>query len=93
MNSGRGRIEFLRGRDGFEQTRAWMLRTLDIYRRALRDPSGYAGLPEYRRVFEASIREFERQLGCPVADGEGIGDSSLGAHGERRREANGSGAN
>lgn len=56
------RIEFLLKRDGFAATRAWVERTLTIYRQALRDPKHYANDPSYRPLFERAVGEFEEWL-------------------------------
>lgn len=56
------RIEFLVQRDGRDAAVSWVVRTLDIYRRALNDHTGYAQLPQYRPLFEDSIRTFESWL-------------------------------
>jgi hypothetical protein len=56
------RIEFLLKRDGPAKTRAWIERTLAIYREALRDPKSYARDASYRPLFERSVRDFEEWL-------------------------------
>ena len=56
------RIEFLVQRDGRDAATAWVKRTLGIYRQALLDPRSYALLPQYRPLFEDSIRTFESWL-------------------------------
>ncbi|MGH3672303.1 MAG: hypothetical protein ACRDSH_16990 [Pseudonocardiaceae bacterium] len=56
------RIELLLERDGLAATRAWVERTLAIYRRALGDPRHYANDPSYKPRFEKSVREFEEWL-------------------------------
>jgi len=56
------RIEFLLKRDGPEATRAWVQRTLAIYRKALRNPAGHGADPVYRPRFEQAIQEFEEWL-------------------------------
>ncbi|HVA39193.1 MAG TPA: hypothetical protein VNF49_00895 [Candidatus Binataceae bacterium] len=53
------RIQFLVQRDGLDSATVWVVRTLDIYRRALTDHASYARLPQYRPLFEDSIRTFE----------------------------------
>ncbi|HSD44583.1 MAG TPA: hypothetical protein VLD36_22295 [Burkholderiales bacterium] len=58
----RARIEFLLARDGREQTRAWVARTLALYREALASASSHASISEYRPRFEAAVREFEEWL-------------------------------
>ena len=57
------RIRFLLERDGLEATRAWVERTLAIYRQALADPRNYANDPSYKPLFERAVREFEEWLG------------------------------
>lgn len=57
-----GRIEFLLNRDGPAATRAWVKRTLAIYRRELADPRSFAADPAYKPRFERSVREFEEWL-------------------------------
>lgn len=57
-----GRIEFLLERDGLEATRAWVKRTLRIYRQALADPRNHANDPSYKLLFERAVREFEQWL-------------------------------
>lgn len=57
------RIEFLLRRDGFEATRKWVERTVDIYKAALAEHSGYGADPTYRPRLEKAIREFEEWLG------------------------------
>lgn len=56
------RIEFLLQRDGPAATRAWVERTLTIYREALRDPRHYANDPSYKPLFERAVRELEEWL-------------------------------
>ena len=56
------RIEFLIERDGPKLTRAWIERTLAIYREAVKSFKSHASLPDYLPSFEASIREFEAWL-------------------------------
>jgi hypothetical protein len=56
------RIEFLVQRDGRDAATAWVERTLGIYRQALSDRRSYALLPQYRPLFEDSIRTFESWL-------------------------------
>ena len=56
------RIAFLLQRDGPAMTRAWVERTLAIYREALRDPRHYANDPSYKPLFERAAREFEEWL-------------------------------
>jgi hypothetical protein len=59
--SEKDRIEFLVRRDGAEQARAWVERTLKLYREAIASGS-HAASNEYRPLFEQSIREFEEWL-------------------------------
>jgi hypothetical protein len=56
------RIELLIDRDGIPAARAWVERTLDIYRKAMSDTHGYARTGHYKPLFEASIRAFEKWL-------------------------------
>jgi hypothetical protein len=55
------RIEFLVRRDGIEEARAWVERTLRLYREAIAAGS-HAATKEYRPLFEQSIRDFENWL-------------------------------
>jgi hypothetical protein len=55
------RIDFLLQRDGYEMTRAWVERTLGIYRDALR-VRGARGDSYSAAPFERSIAEFEGWL-------------------------------
>ncbi len=55
------RIELIVRRDGEAAARAWVERTLEIYRAALAS-GGYAASAPYRPLFEQSIREFEQWL-------------------------------
>ena len=57
----RQRIEFLVRRDGIAAARAWVERTLKLYREAVVSP-GHASTNEYRPLFEQSIRDFEAWL-------------------------------
>jgi hypothetical protein len=56
------RIGLLLERDGLEAARAWVARTLAIYRRAVLDRSHFASRPEYRRSYLASCADFRRWL-------------------------------
>jgi hypothetical protein len=62
MASEQDRIEFLLARDGLPAAREWVARTAAIYRDAVDSSSSHAAMPEYRRLFEAAIREFEAWL-------------------------------
>ncbi|MFO7277149.1 MAG: hypothetical protein DIU56_008970 [Pseudomonadota bacterium] len=55
------RIEFLIQRDGEAAARAWVERTLQIYRDAVA-LGGHASVPPYRPLFDEAIREFESWL-------------------------------
>jgi hypothetical protein len=55
------RIAFLVRRDGIGQARAWVERTLQLYREAIASGS-FAAAPWYRPLFEQSIGEFEAWL-------------------------------
>jgi hypothetical protein len=59
------RIEFLLKRDGPEATRAWVERTLAIYRAAVRYPASHTADSLYRLRFEQAIQEFEQWLAKP----------------------------
>lgn len=56
------RIQFLVRRDGRDAAIVWVGTTLDIYRRAITDRHSHASLPQYRPLFEDSIRTFEAWL-------------------------------
>jgi len=56
------RIAFLLRRDGPEATRAWVERTIRIYRDQVARPRSYASDSTYRPRFERAIREFEEWL-------------------------------
>ncbi|NIW86838.1 MAG: hypothetical protein GWN09_09655 [Gammaproteobacteria bacterium] len=57
-----GRIRFLVERDGREAARKWVEETLKAYRDAVHSPSSHASKPNYKPLFEESIREFEKWL-------------------------------
>jgi len=59
--SEKDRIELLVRRDGPAEARAWVERTLKLYREAVAS-GGYAATKEYQPLFEQSIREFEDWL-------------------------------
>lgn len=56
------RIRFLVERDGLAAARKWVEATLKAYRDAISSPSSHASKPNYRPLFEESIREFEEWL-------------------------------
>jgi hypothetical protein len=56
------RIDLLVRRDGIREARAWVERTLKLYREAIASGAGHAATQEYRPLFEQSIREFEDWL-------------------------------
>lgn len=56
------RIGLLLERDGPDATRAWVERTLAIYRRAVLDPAHFASSPDYRRLYLLSCADFRRWL-------------------------------
>lgn len=62
MTQERQRISLLIQRDGEAAAREWVKRTLDIYSQALKCPASHASLPEYRLLFEQSVKEFEHWL-------------------------------
>lgn len=55
------RVAFLVERDGEEGAQAWVERTLKLYREAITTKS-HAATPDYRPLFEDSIRVFEQWL-------------------------------
>ena len=59
------RIGFLCRRDGYEQTRGWVVRTVHLYRAALDHHKHYATDPTYRPLFEKAVAEFEQWLKQP----------------------------
>lgn len=73
------RIEFLLRRDGLEATRAWVERTLGIYREALSNPKGQASDPTYKPRFEKAVREFEEWLAERESRGVSSGEASATA--------------
>ena len=74
MTSEIERIRFLVARDGEEAARAWVRRTRDIYRDALRNRSSHVSAPEFRPLFEQAVREFDSWLAA-VEGGDDPGDS------------------
>ncbi len=62
MVSERQRIDFLIERDGEEAARAWVKRTLNLYREVITKPGTHASNPTYRPLFEKAIHEFEEWL-------------------------------
>ena len=56
------RIDFLRRRDGYEMTRNWVVRTVNLYRAALGQHDHYAADPAYRPLFEKAVEEFDQWL-------------------------------
>jgi hypothetical protein len=56
------RINYLLQRDGEKATRAWVERTLRIYREAITKPGSHASNTTYRPLFEKAIHEFEEWL-------------------------------
>jgi hypothetical protein len=62
VRSEKQRIDFLVRRDGVEDARAWVERTLKLYRQAIASGTGHAATSEYRPRFEQSIREFKAWL-------------------------------
>ena len=55
------RIELLVRRDGPKEAKAWVERTLKLYREAIA-AGGFAATKEYRPLFEQSIDDFESWL-------------------------------
>jgi len=62
MTAEQNRIEFLIKRDGVDATRAWVRRTLQIYRDALTNRASHAAAPEFRPLFEEAVRVYEEWL-------------------------------
>ncbi len=62
------RIHYLLQRDGEEATRAWVERTLRIYREAVTKPGSHASNTTYRPLFEKAIHEFEEWLATQGQD-------------------------
>ena len=62
MISENQRIELLVRRDGVQQAREWVARTLALYRQAIASGASHAATADYRPRFEQSIREFEAWL-------------------------------
>lgn len=62
MSDERGRIEFLLRRDGVVSTRAWVSRTLKIYRRAVLNVQHHAHTPGYRAEFIRAYCAFKHWL-------------------------------
>ena len=56
------RINYLLQRDGDEATRAWVERTLRIYREAITKPGSHASNTTYQPLLEKTIHEFEEWL-------------------------------
>ncbi len=56
------RINYLVRRDGYEAARAWVERTLKLYREAVSKPGSQASNAAYRPLFEQAIGEFEEWL-------------------------------
>ena len=59
-------IDFLLQRDGPKATRAWVERTLTMYRKELSHPNSYACDVTYRPRFEKAVREYEDWLALPT---------------------------
>ncbi len=51
------RLETLRTRDGVEVAKQWARCAAELYRRSTGDPLNYASQPEWKPLFEQSIRE------------------------------------
>lgn len=70
------RIAFLLRRDGYEATRAWVERTLNIYREAVQGGDRHAADARYRALFERSIEEFARWLAAGRENDATRGDAA-----------------
>ncbi|WP_053378299.1 hypothetical protein [Nitrospira moscoviensis] len=51
------RLERLCSRDGLEAARQWAQWAAGLYRQSLSDPMHYASQPDWRPLFERSLRE------------------------------------
>ena len=56
------RINFLVKRDGESAARAWVERTLKMYREVISNPRSHASYKDYQPLFQESIHEFEAWL-------------------------------
>ena len=68
MTAEQNRIEFLIERDGLDATRAWVRRTLQIYRDALANRGSHATAPEFRPLFEEAVRVYEEWLAAHAGE-------------------------
>ena len=55
----RVRLETLRSRDGIKAAREWAKKTAVIYRHSISDPNHYASQPDWKPLFDKSIRELK----------------------------------
>jgi hypothetical protein len=63
------RIGLLLRRDGYDASRAWVERTVQIYEAALAHPQSHASDPFYRPLFERAVGEFHDWLSTAAAGG------------------------
>jgi hypothetical protein len=54
------RLETLCSRDGIEAARYWAYQTVEVYRRSIGDSNHYASQPDWKPLFERSIRELKK---------------------------------
>ena len=71
------RIGLLLRRDGYEKTRKWVERTVEIYRAEL-DHGHQGSDPAYRPRFEKAVSEFQEWLASPR-----VTNDSLSGHRDR----------
>ena len=57
--SERLRLETLIAREGLGQARQWAKKTAALYRLSMSDPIHYASQPDWKPLFEKSIRELK----------------------------------
>jgi hypothetical protein len=57
--SERLRLEALIARDGLEHAKQWVKKTAAVYILCLSEPSHYASQPDWKPLFENSIKELE----------------------------------
>lgn len=53
------RLETLCSRDGIEAARDWAHQTVEVYRRSISDSNHFASQPDWKPLFERSIRELK----------------------------------
>ena len=53
------RLDTLCARDGIEAARDWAQQTVEVYGRSISDSNRYASQPDWKPLFERSIRELK----------------------------------